>query len=189
MLSVAKLTPGQETYYERSVAAGIDDYYAGRGESPGIWVGRAAAELGLEGVVARRPAWSADPRRSPPLRRATAAAAPEGSHDHRRANRSCERQPDDSRRRRSGRSPASTWCSPSPRASASCTPSATTRPGASSTRRMRRPGRPRSTTSRTRPASSGAARAASSASAPRGFVAAAYQHRTAARRTRTCTPT
>jgi conjugative relaxase-like TrwC/TraI family protein len=51
MLSVAKLTPGQETYYERSVAAGIDDYYAGRGESPGMWVGSGAAELGLQGVV------------------------------------------------------------------------------------------------------------------------------------------
>jgi conjugative relaxase-like TrwC/TraI family protein len=51
MLSVAKLTPGQETYYERSVAAGIDDYYAGRGESPGIWVGTGAAELGLHGIV------------------------------------------------------------------------------------------------------------------------------------------
>ncbi len=51
MLSVAKLTPGQEGYYERSVALGLDDYYAGRGESPGIWVGRGAAELELEGVV------------------------------------------------------------------------------------------------------------------------------------------
>src|ERR687887_929417 len=51
MLSVAKLTPGQEGYYERSVAAGIDDYYAGRGESPGIWTGRGTASLGLEGVV------------------------------------------------------------------------------------------------------------------------------------------
>ncbi len=51
MLSVAKLTPGQESYYERSVAAGLDDYYAGRGESPGIWTGRGAAVLGLEGVV------------------------------------------------------------------------------------------------------------------------------------------
>lgn len=51
MLSVAKLTPGQEGYYERSVASGIDDYYAGRGESPGIWTGRGAAALGLEGVV------------------------------------------------------------------------------------------------------------------------------------------
>src|SRR3954451_23428622 len=51
VLSVAKLTPGQERYYERSVAAGLDDYYAGRGESPGIWIGRGARALELEGVV------------------------------------------------------------------------------------------------------------------------------------------
>src|ERR671939_880955 len=51
VLSVSKLTPGQEGYYERSVAAGLDDYYAGRGESPGVWTGRGAVELGLEGVV------------------------------------------------------------------------------------------------------------------------------------------
>src|SRR3954447_14080244 len=51
VLSIAKLTPGQEGYYERSVADDLDDYYAGRGESPGIWTGRGAAELGLEGVV------------------------------------------------------------------------------------------------------------------------------------------
>ncbi|HZR92284.1 MAG TPA: MobF family relaxase [Gaiellaceae bacterium] len=51
MLSVAKLTPGQEGYYERSVAGGLDDYYAGRGESPGVWTGRGAKALGLEGVV------------------------------------------------------------------------------------------------------------------------------------------
>jgi len=51
MLSVSKLSPGQEAYYERSVADGIDDYYAGRGESPGVWVGRGAAELELEGTV------------------------------------------------------------------------------------------------------------------------------------------
>jgi conjugative relaxase-like TrwC/TraI family protein len=54
VLSVAKLTPGQESYYERSVAAGLDDYYAGRGESPGIWTGRGSATLGLEGVVQDR---------------------------------------------------------------------------------------------------------------------------------------
>jgi conjugative relaxase-like TrwC/TraI family protein len=52
VLSVAKLSPGQEAYYERSVAQGLDDYYAGRGESPGLWVGRGARMLGLEGVVA-----------------------------------------------------------------------------------------------------------------------------------------
>jgi len=49
---VAKLTPGQEAYYERSVAVGVDDFYAGTGESPGLWAGRGAAALGLEGVVA-----------------------------------------------------------------------------------------------------------------------------------------
>src|SRR5829696_1960472 len=51
VLSIAKLTPGQEGYYERSVAAGLDDYYAGRGESPGVWTGRGARELELEGLV------------------------------------------------------------------------------------------------------------------------------------------
>jgi conjugative relaxase-like TrwC/TraI family protein len=51
VLSIAKLTPGQESYYERSVADGLDDYYAGRGESPGVWTGRGARELELEGLV------------------------------------------------------------------------------------------------------------------------------------------
>ncbi|HEX5174245.1 MAG TPA: MobF family relaxase [Gaiellaceae bacterium] len=51
MLSVAKLTLGQEAYYERQVARGLDDYYAGRGESPGIWAGAGSARLGLVGVV------------------------------------------------------------------------------------------------------------------------------------------
>lgn len=51
MLSVAKLAPGQEAYYERSVAGGLDDYYAGRGESPGVWAGRGATSLELAGVV------------------------------------------------------------------------------------------------------------------------------------------
>ncbi len=47
MLTVAKLTQGQEQYYERSVAQGLDDYYAGRGESPGVWTGRGSPGLGL----------------------------------------------------------------------------------------------------------------------------------------------
>jgi conjugative relaxase-like TrwC/TraI family protein len=51
VLSVAKLTLGQEGYYQRSVAQGLDDYYAGRGESSGIWTGRGAEDLGLAGVV------------------------------------------------------------------------------------------------------------------------------------------
>ena len=81
MLSVAKLSPGQEAYYERSVAAGIDDYYAGRGESPGVWVGRGAAELELDGVVGegelgrliggKHPLTSAELRRHPPKKQIT----------------------------------------------------------------------------------------------------------------------
>jgi conjugative relaxase-like TrwC/TraI family protein len=51
MLSVAKLTLGQEAYYEQQVVGGVDDYYAGRGESPGLWVGSGASVLGLAGVV------------------------------------------------------------------------------------------------------------------------------------------
>lgn len=51
MLSIAKLSVGQERYYERSVAHGLDDYYAGHGEAPGIWVGAGAEHLGLSGVV------------------------------------------------------------------------------------------------------------------------------------------
>src|SRR5438477_10957305 len=51
MLSVAKLTLGQERYYEQQVARGLDDYYAGRGESPGIWAGSGSAGLGLVGIV------------------------------------------------------------------------------------------------------------------------------------------
>jgi hypothetical protein len=81
MLSVAKLSPGQEAYYERSVADGIDDYYAGRGESPGVWVGRGAAELELDGVVndgelgrligGKHPVTSAELRRHPPRKQIT----------------------------------------------------------------------------------------------------------------------
>jgi len=81
MLTVAKLSPGQEAYYERSVAAGIDDYYAGRGESPGVWVGRGAAELELDGVVGeeelgrliggKHPLTSAELRRHPPRKQIT----------------------------------------------------------------------------------------------------------------------
>jgi conjugative relaxase-like TrwC/TraI family protein len=51
MLSVAKLKLGQEAYYEQQVALGLDDYYAGRGESPGIWAGSGSTGLGLVGVV------------------------------------------------------------------------------------------------------------------------------------------
>jgi conjugative relaxase-like TrwC/TraI family protein len=51
MLSIGKIAQGQHRYYERQVAQGADDYYAGRGESPGNWVGKGAEALNLKGRV------------------------------------------------------------------------------------------------------------------------------------------
>jgi conjugative relaxase-like TrwC/TraI family protein len=51
MLSIGKIALGQHRYYEQQVARGWDDYYAGRGEAPGEWVGRGADALGLGGRV------------------------------------------------------------------------------------------------------------------------------------------
>src|SRR4051794_36878802 len=50
-LSIGKLGVGQERYYEAKVAEGREDYYAGEGEAEGFWIGRAAADLELEGKV------------------------------------------------------------------------------------------------------------------------------------------
>ena len=54
MLTIAKLRagPGSVDYYVKSVASGLEDYYAGKGEAPGQWLGPAAARLGLDGQVA-----------------------------------------------------------------------------------------------------------------------------------------
>ena len=51
MLSIGKLVAGQERYYEQQVALGRDDYYAGRGEAEGRWMGAGARALGLGGEV------------------------------------------------------------------------------------------------------------------------------------------
>ena len=51
MLSIGKLTVEQSRYYERQVAQGRDDYYSGRGESPGRWTGTGAEAIGLAGQV------------------------------------------------------------------------------------------------------------------------------------------
>ena len=51
MLSIGKLGFGQEGYYLETVATGVEDYYVGRGEAPGRWLGTLAAELGLAGRV------------------------------------------------------------------------------------------------------------------------------------------
>ena len=49
MLTLTALTDAE--YLISSVALSIDEYYAGVGESPGIWAGRWAEALGLSGVV------------------------------------------------------------------------------------------------------------------------------------------
>ena len=51
MLSIGKLTVEQSRYYERQVAQGRDDYYSGRGESPGRWTGAGTETLRLGGRV------------------------------------------------------------------------------------------------------------------------------------------
>jgi conjugative relaxase-like TrwC/TraI family protein len=51
VLSIGKLTVEQSRYYERQVAQGRDDYYSGRGESPGRWTGSGAETLELGGRV------------------------------------------------------------------------------------------------------------------------------------------
>jgi conjugative relaxase-like TrwC/TraI family protein len=53
MLSVGKvgMSAAQQLYYEERVAQGREDYYAGRGEAPGRWVGEGARELGLSGEL------------------------------------------------------------------------------------------------------------------------------------------
>ena len=49
MLTIGKLgaSRAQLEYYDAQVAAGVEDYYAGRGESPGQWRGSGARLLGL----------------------------------------------------------------------------------------------------------------------------------------------
>jgi conjugative relaxase-like TrwC/TraI family protein len=49
MLSLTKLANAE--YLITQVARGIDEYYTGGGEAPGVWHGRWAKELGLEGIV------------------------------------------------------------------------------------------------------------------------------------------
>jgi conjugative relaxase-like TrwC/TraI family protein len=49
VLRLAKLTDAE--YVLRQVAGGLEDYYLGSGEAPGVWTGRLAGQLGLVGVV------------------------------------------------------------------------------------------------------------------------------------------
>jgi hypothetical protein len=49
VLTVTALTDAE--YVLSSVALGIDEYYAGLGEAPGVWTGKWSAALGLNGMV------------------------------------------------------------------------------------------------------------------------------------------
>ena len=51
VLNIGKLGPGAGEYYVGEVASSAEDYYAGRGETAGRWVGSLAPELGLIGAV------------------------------------------------------------------------------------------------------------------------------------------
>lgn len=51
MLSIGKLGVGQERYYTEKVAEGAEDYYSGRGEAEGYWLGDAARDLSLGAKV------------------------------------------------------------------------------------------------------------------------------------------
>ncbi len=51
MLSRGKVTPATVSYYTDEVAAGLEDYYAGRGEAVGHWVGHGSAAAELSGEV------------------------------------------------------------------------------------------------------------------------------------------
>jgi hypothetical protein len=52
VLSRGKVTPATVSYYSDDVAGGLEDYYAGRGEAAGSWVGQGAVAEGLSGQVA-----------------------------------------------------------------------------------------------------------------------------------------
>jgi len=52
MLSVGKVHPGNAGYYQQAVVAGVEDYYAGDGEAPGVWIGRADLMGAVAGSLA-----------------------------------------------------------------------------------------------------------------------------------------
>jgi conjugative relaxase-like TrwC/TraI family protein len=52
MLSVGKVGPGNAGYYQSAVVAGVEDYYAGDGDAPGRWIGRADLVGAVAGSLA-----------------------------------------------------------------------------------------------------------------------------------------
>ena len=51
MFGMAKMKPGLEGYYEKTIAHGADDYYAEAGEAPGMWAGAGITGAGISGEV------------------------------------------------------------------------------------------------------------------------------------------
>jgi hypothetical protein len=103
-LPVKALKAGQESYWLDQIARNREEYFSGRGESPGRFVGSAAAAAGLEGVASPEqvramfqgldpatgeqrcaPLWRADPRSKlaagPLLAALQARAAEQGVED------------------------------------------------------------------------------------------------------------
>jgi hypothetical protein len=103
-LPVKALKAGQEAYWLDQIARNREEYFSGRGESPGRFVGSAAATAGLEGIASAEqvramfqgldpatgemrcaPLWRADPRSklaaAPLLEALKARAAQQGVED------------------------------------------------------------------------------------------------------------
>jgi conjugative relaxase-like TrwC/TraI family protein len=51
VLSIGVLKKAGWEYYAREVADGLEDYYAGAGEAPGVWTGHGATAAGVSGTV------------------------------------------------------------------------------------------------------------------------------------------
>jgi len=51
MMGIGKIEAGKVEYLVDSVARSREDYYVGRGEAPGVWVGGGCGALGLAGEV------------------------------------------------------------------------------------------------------------------------------------------
>ena len=74
MLTIGKLgaSDDQLSYYEQQVAQGLEDYFSGRGEAPGRWVGAGCGGIGVSGRVDRdgfmRGVHGCDPRTRERLR-------------------------------------------------------------------------------------------------------------------------
>jgi conjugative relaxase-like TrwC/TraI family protein len=74
VLTIGKLgaSVDQLAYYEQQVAQGLEDYFSGRGEAPGRWIGDGCGGIGLRGQVDRtgfmRAMRGCDPRTGEGLR-------------------------------------------------------------------------------------------------------------------------